>query len=131
MRCPKCGVEYELNSDKCRNCGNPKNPLTENFKNQNISNLEDSRIKKSYLLSKLMGLIGVIIFPPLAIAAGIYLVTRKEKGARIWGIAFLIIGAGLWIMVAVMVNTMGYDKFISTYNLTNYSSNFSNYGFKT
>jgi hypothetical protein len=129
VRCPKCGVEYPENSDRCINCGNPINEnLENNIQEKNADDEEE--IKKTYMSSKLLGLIGIIFFLPLAVVFGLYLVTRKEKNARYWGIAFLIAGIVLWAIGVVMVYTMGYDKFMATYNLTNYSSDLANYGFK-
>jgi len=135
LRCPKCGVEYPENSDRCRFCGYPKNPESlingENGKRSVIeSSIEKQQIKKSYIASKLIGLIGIVFFLPLAIASGLYLITRKEKEAKFWGLAFLIIGGIFWAIGIVMLYTMGYDKFIATYNLTNYSSTLTNMGFK-
>lgn len=135
MRCPKCGVEYPENSDRCRFCGYPKNPESlingENGKKSVIeSSIEKQQIKKSYFASKLIGLIGIVFFLPLAIASGLYLITRKEKEAKFWGLAFLIIGGIFWAIGVIMLYTMGYDKFIATYNLTNYSSTLTNMGFK-
>ncbi len=135
MRCPKCGVEYPENSDRCRFCGYPKNPESlingEKGKRTVIeSSIEKQQIKKSYLASKLIGLIGIVFFLPLAIASGLYLITRKEKEAKFWGLAFLIIGGIFWAIGIVMLYTMGYDKFIATYNLTNYNSTLTNMGFK-
>lgn len=129
MRCPKCGVEYPENSDKCINCGNPinENPET-SIPNDNQVN--GNGIKNNYLFSKFLGLVGIIFFLPLAVASGVYLLTRKEKEAKYWGLAFLIIGVVLWIAAVIMIYTMGYDKFMSTYNLTNYSSNLTDLGFK-
>ncbi len=134
MRCPKCGVEYPDNSDRCRFCGYPKNPESlingENGERSVIeSSIEKQQIKKSYFASKLIGLIGIVFFLPLAIASGLYLITRKEKEAKFWGLAFLIIGGIFWAIGIVMLYTMGYDKFIATYNLTNYSSTLTNMGF--
>lgn len=135
LRCPKCGVEYPENSDRCRFCGYPKNPESlingEKGKRTVIeSSIEKQQIKKSYLASKLIGLIGIVFFLPLAIASGLYLITRKEKEAKFWGLAFLIIGGIFWAIGIVMLYTMGYDKFIATYNLTNYNSTLTNMGFK-
>ena len=135
LRCPKCGVEYPENSDRCRFCGYPKNPESlingENGKRSVIeSSIEKQQIKKSYFASKLIGFIGIVFFLPLAIASGLYLITRKEKEAKFWGLAFLIIGGIFWAIGIVMLYTMGYDKFIATYNLTNYSSTLTNMGFK-
>lgn len=135
LRCPKCGVEYPENSDRCRFCGYPKNPESlingENGKKSVIeSSIEKQQIKKSYFASKLIGLIGIVFFLPLAIASGLYLITRKEKEAKFWGLAFLIIGGIFWAIGVIMLYTMGYDKFIATYNLTNYSSTLTNMGFK-
>jgi len=135
LRCPKCGVEYPENSDRCRFCGYPKNPETringENGKKSVIeSSIEKQQIKKSYFASKLIGLIGIVFFLPLAIASGLYLITRKEKEAKFWGLAFLIIGGIFWAIGIIMLYTMGYDKFIATYNLTNYNSTLTNMGFK-
>nr|WP_319372702.1 hypothetical protein [uncultured Methanobacterium sp.] len=134
LRCPKCGVEYPDNSDRCRFCGYPKNPESlingENGERSVIeSSIEKQQIKKSYFASKLIGLIGIVFFLPLAIASGLYLITRKEKEAKFWGLAFLIIGGIFWAIGIVMLYTMGYDKFIATYNLTNYSSTLTNMGF--
>ena len=129
MRCPKCGVEYPENSDKCINCGNPVNENSEN--NIQEKKVDDGpELKKSYISAKLLGLIGIIFFLPLAVAAGVYLVTRKEKDARYWGLTFLLIGGILWAAGAIIIYTMGYDKFMATYNLTNYSNNLTNFGFK-
>ncbi|BDZ71147.1 hypothetical protein [Methanobacterium petrolearium] len=129
MRCPKCGVEYPENGDRCINCGNPINENSKNdIQENNVNN--EPEIKKSYMSAKLLGLIGIIFFPPLAVVSGLYLVTRKEKNAKYWGIAFLIIGLVLWIGGMIMIYTMGYDKFMATYNLTNYSADLTNYGFK-
>ena len=135
LRCPKCGVEYPENSDRCRFCGYPKNPESlingEKGKRTVIeSSIEKQQIKKSYLASKLIGLIGLVFFLPLAIASGLYLITRKEKEAKFWGLAFLIIGGIFWAIGIAMLYTMGYDKFIATYNLTNYSTTLTNLGFK-
>jgi hypothetical protein len=135
LRCPKCGVEYPDNSDRCRFCGYPKNPESlingKNGKRSVIEiSIEKQQIKKSYFASKLIGLIGIVFFLPLAIASGLYLITRKEKEAKFWGLAFLIIGGIFWAIGIVMLYTMGYDKFIATYNLTNYSSTLTNMGFK-
>jgi hypothetical protein len=135
LRCPKCGVEYPENSDRCRFCGYPKNPESlingENGKRSVIeSSIKKQQIKKSYFASKLIGLIGIVFFLPLAIASGLYLITRKEKEAKFWGLAFLIIGGIFWAIGIIMLYTMGYDKFIATYNLTNYSTTLTNMGFK-
>jgi hypothetical protein len=116
VRCPKCGVEYPENADRCINCGNPINENSENDIHENNVNNEPE-IKKSYMSAKLLGLIGIIFFLPLAVASGLYLVTRKEKDAKYWGIAFLIVGLVLWIGGVIMIYTMGYDKFMATYNL--------------
>lgn len=129
MRCPKCGVEYPENSDKCINCGNPINGNPEtSIPSEKQGNV--IKIKNTYLFSKFLGVVGIVFFLPLAVASGIYLLTRKEKDAKYWGLAFLIIGLVLWIGGAIMIYTMGYDKFMSTYNLTNYSNNLTNLGFK-
>ena len=132
LRCPKCGVEYPENSDRCQFCGYPKNPSS-SFKGNNSeikSSIKKQQIKKSYFASKLIGFIGIIFFLPLAIASGIYLITRKEREAKFWGLAFLIIGGTFWGIAMVMLYTMGYDKFMATYNITNYSYNLTDYGFK-
>jgi len=42
----------------------------------------------------------------------------------------MVIGVIFWAIGIVMVYTMGYDKFIATYNLTNYSTTLTNMGFK-
>ncbi len=135
LRCPKCGVEYPENSDSCQFCGYPKNPISvvngENGKKIEIRNsIEKKQTKNSYLASKLIGFIGIVFFLPLAIASGLYLITRKERSAKYWGILFLIIGGTFWAIGIAMLYTMGYDKFMSTYNLTNYSYNLTNYGLK-
>lgn len=131
MRCPKCGVEYPENSDRCINCGNPISENLENSPNIEQSNEENlTELRKSYFLTKILGITGIIFFLPLAIASGIYLLSRKEKDAKYWGIAFLIIGGILWAGGVIMIYNMGYDKFIATYNLTNYSSNLTNFGLK-
>ncbi len=129
VRCPKCGVEYPENSERCINCGNPVKENSENNLEEKKTD-DEPKIKKSYMSAKLLGLIGIIFFLPLAVVSGLYLVTRKEKSAKYWGLAFLIIGVILWAIGVIMVYTMGYDKFLATYNLTNYSSNLTNYGFK-
>jgi hypothetical protein len=131
LRCPKCGVEYPENSDRCQFCGNPKNPPSEGNDGNGEKfneNTDDPNAKNSYFISKLLGLVGIVFFLPLAVFAGIYLVTRKEKSAKYWGLAFILIGGIFWAIGAVMVYNMGYDKFLETYNLTNY--NFTNYGIK-
>ena len=129
MRCPKCGVEYPENADRCINCGNPINENLENdIQENNVNN--EPEIKKSYMSAKLMGLIGIIFFLPLAVASDLYLVNRQETAAKYLGIAFLIVGLVLWIGGVIMIYTMGYDKFMATYNLTNYSTDLTNYGFK-
>jgi hypothetical protein len=132
LRCPKCGVEYPENSDSCQFCGYPKNPSSpvNGEKGEIKRSIEKQQIKKSYFASKLIGLIGIVFFLPLAIASGIYLITRKEREAKLWGLAFLIIGGTFWAIGIAMLYTMGYDKFMATYNLTNYSYNLTNYGFK-
>ncbi|MDY9922323.1 hypothetical protein [Methanobacterium sp.] len=135
LRCPKCGVEYPENSDRCQFCGYPKNPISfvngENGKKIEIkSSIEKQQTSNSYLASKLIGLIGIIFFLPLAIASGLYLLTRKERSAKYWGLAFLIIGGIFWAIGIAMLYTMGYDKFMATYNLTNYSYDLTNYGLK-
>lgn len=129
VRCPKCGVEYPENSDRCINCGNP---ISENLKNSHNHNNEVNldELRKSYFLTKLLGVIGIIFFLPLAVASGVYLVTRKEKNAKYWGLAFLIIGGILWAAGVIMIYSMGYDNFMATYNWTDYSSNFTNFGLK-
>ncbi len=131
MRCPKCGVEYPENSDRCQFCGNPKNPPADvnggNGVKLTITTV-DPNAKKSYFISKLLGLFGIVFFLPLAVLSGVYLVTRKEKSAKYWGLAFILIGGIFWAIGIAMVYTMGYDKFLATYNLTNY--NFTNYGLK-
>jgi hypothetical protein len=128
VRCPKCGVEYPEDSDRCINCNNP---ISENSQMTPQDNGADiNEIKKSYFLTKLLGVVGITFFLPLAIASGVYLVTRKEKNAKYWGLAFLIIGGILWVGGAIMIYTMGYDKFMATYNITNYSSNLTNFGLK-
>jgi hypothetical protein len=135
LRCPKCGVEYPENSDRCRFCGYPKNPTSE-IKGENgkrtviKSSIDQPSTKNSYFLSKLIGFFGIVFFLPLAIASGLYLITRKEKEAKFWGLAFLVIGGIFWAIGVVMLYTMGYDKFIATYNLTNYSTTLTNMGFK-
>lgn len=142
MRCPKCGVEYPENSDRCQFCGHPKNASPEingeegiEGEPENLYKLKkEPEIKRPYILAKFLGLIGIIFFLPLAVASGVYLITRKEKEARYWGLAFLIVGGILWAAGVVMIYTMGYDKFLATYNftnnLTNYSYNLTDYGFK-
>ncbi|EKQ51542.1 MAG: hypothetical protein B655_2175 [Methanobacterium sp. Maddingley MBC34] len=135
LRCPKCGVEYPENSDRCQFCGYPKNPSYpvngETGKNKEIKiSIEKQPTNKSYFASKLIGLIGIVFFLPLAIASGLYLITRKEKSAKYWGIAFLLIGGTFWAIGIALLYTMGYDKFMATYNITNYSYNLTNYGFK-
>lgn len=40
MRCPKCGVEYPENADRCINCGNPINENSENDIHENNVNNE-------------------------------------------------------------------------------------------
>jgi hypothetical protein len=128
VRCPKCGVEYPEDSDRCINCGNPINENSQKIPQKNEVDLNE--ITKSYFLIKLLGVTGIIFFLPLAIASGVYLVTRKEKDAKYWGFAFLIIGGILWGVGVIMIYTMGYDKFMATYNITHYSSNLTNFGLK-
>ena len=130
-RCPKCGVEYPENSDRCQFCGNPKNPPSDVNDGNEVKltiTTVDPNAKKSYFISKLLGLFGIVFFLPLAVLSGVYLVTRKEKSAKYWGLAFILIGGIFWAIGIAMVYTMGYDKFLATYNLTNY--NFTNYGLK-
>lgn len=128
VRCPKCGVEYPENSDRCINCGNPINENPENNFEHNKQEY-NKELRNSHFFPKILGIIGIIFFLPLAVASGVYLVTRKDKEAKYWGLAFIIIGGIFWTIGVVMVYTMGYDKFMSTYNLTNYSANLTN-GFK-
>jgi len=135
LRCPKCGVEYSENSDRCQFCGYPKNPSPEVIQKNggkiNSSVLKNEQeTKKSHFVAKLLGFIGIILFIPLTLASGIYLLTRKEKNAKYWGIAYIIIGVIFWAIGAYLVYTMGYDKVLATYNLTNYSYNLTNYGLK-
>ncbi|WP_236951009.1 hypothetical protein [Methanobacterium subterraneum] len=135
LRCPKCGVEYPENSDRCQFCGNPKNPFPVNDrkKGQKVNSSElkhEPETNKSHFVAKLLGFIGIIFFIPLTLASGIYLLTRGEKKAKYWGIAYIVIGVIFWAIGAYLVYTMGYDKVLATYNLTNYSYNFTNYGLK-
>jgi hypothetical protein len=134
LRCPKCGVEYPEEADKCINCGNPINEKIEFNSQLNEANHQkatnEPQVRKSYMAAKLIGLVGIIFFLPLAVVSGLYLVTRKEKNAKYWGIGFIIIGLVLWAFGVYMVYTMGYDKFLATYNLTNYSENLTNMGLK-
>ncbi|NYB52302.1 MAG: hypothetical protein HVN35_07090 [Methanobacteriaceae archaeon] len=138
MRCPKCGVEYPENSDRCINCGNPINMNSEinnsekNIQENNLleKSVDGEEVKKAYMAFKLLGLIGIIFFLPLAVVSGLYLITRKEKDAKYWGFAFVISGVVLWVIGVIMIYTMGFDKFMATYNLTDYSNNLTSYGFK-
>jgi uncharacterized membrane protein len=135
VRCPKCGVEYPENSDRCQFCGHPKNASPEitdkEGKKRNLNELnKDQEIKKSHFSAKLLGLIGIIFFFPLAVASGFYLIAQIEKDAKYWGYAFLLVGGILWIAGVILVYTMGYDKLMATYNLTNYSYNLTDYSFK-
>jgi hypothetical protein len=129
VRCPKCGVEYPENSDRCQNCGNPINENPEKTIHPGNNIWKGNELKKSYFSTKLLGLIGVIFFFPLAVASGIYLITRKEKNAKYWGLVFIIVGGIFWVAGIIIIYTMGYDKFMATYNITNYSNNLTNFGF--
>ncbi len=131
MRCPKCGVEYPIESDRCINCGNPRSDKVENSNSTTKANeVNLLEFGNSYLLAKLLGITGIMFFLPLAIASGIYLLTREEKDAKYWGLAFLIVGCVMLASGVFLIYTMGYDKFMATYNFTNYSNNFTNFGLK-
>ena len=130
LRCPKCGVEYPEEADRCINCGNPINGNVEGKVVPDQKLDIEFQKRKSYITSKLLGLFGIIFFLPLAIISGFYLVTRKEKDAKYWGVGFLVISLALLVFALITFYTMGYDKFMATYNLTNITENLTNSSFK-
>jgi len=85
MKCDKCGFDNVENAEYCQECGNKLNEYPSKY--ENISSL---------------GFAGTLIFPPLAIIIGIYLLTRPEKHANNRGKVILGLCFYLWTLYAIV-----------------------------
>jgi uncharacterized membrane protein YvbJ len=97
--CTECGVKNDDSARYCNQCAHPfgEAPYPASY----VAVNSKKKKKDEYKVVKILGVVGIILFMPLAVGAGIYLITRDDKSARNAGIALTSIGI-IWIVAVVL-----------------------------
>jgi ABC-type dipeptide/oligopeptide/nickel transport system permease component len=85
--CPECQSKNPLNAVYCMECGCKIGKVNENI----------------YKKVKILAIIGIFIFLPLAIIAGLYLYTRSECSVKRKGMDFILISIAVWIFYLAII----------------------------
>lgn len=87
MKCPNCETENPENSRYCQQCGTA---------------LETEAAENSHSLAYFVGVVGLLVFLPLAVISGIYLWTRPEPNVKRNGRNIIVIALVLFIVFLII-----------------------------
>jgi hypothetical protein len=97
--CTECGVKNDDQARYCHQCAYPFEgaPYPDSY----VAGGSKTKKKDEYKVVKILGAVGIILFMPLTLGAGIYLITRDDKSARNAGMAMTAISI-IWIVAVVL-----------------------------
>lgn len=103
--CTDCGKENPEDAKFCLNCGKEiiKEPLIENSSKSPSTPKEIPKEPNKHNTAIALGWLGILIFIPLTIVIGIYLLTCEEQNAKKQGLWMLIIGGIIWIIGIILI----------------------------
>ena len=87
IKCPECQSENPLDAVYCMECGCKIEKVNENI----------------YKKVKILAVIGIFIFLPLAIIAGLYLYTRPECSVKRKGMDYILISIAVWVFYLAII----------------------------
>ena len=87
IKCPECQSKNPLEAVYCMECGCKLSKVDENI----------------YKKVKTLAVIGIFIFLPLAIIAGLYLYTRPECAVKRKGMDYILISIVVWVFYLAII----------------------------
>jgi hypothetical protein len=85
-KCPQCQSETPLNAVYCMECGCKIDETSAKYKNVQY-----------------LGIVGIVLFLPLALISGLYLYTRPGCGPKRRGMDIILVSLVVWVFYAVVL----------------------------
>ncbi len=85
-KCPQCQSENPLNAVYCIECG-----------------CKIDKIAAEYKKVQYLGIVGIVLFLPLALISGLYLYTRPGCGTKRRGMDIIVVSIAVWIFYGVVL----------------------------